>query len=448
MSAIKIFISHKDEYSTEAIDLREKLYYLGAGRIDLSLSNEIPSGTDRRHWIVQMLGEEANILLLLFMNPTNQWDWCLYETGLFDGLNQGSLIVLHNADTEPPRTLSHFIAFKATPPEIKKFLKQLFGSTNFGIPEAINPPYAKNENLIERDAREICDLFTGARSLNSQFFTNKIIIRIQSKQDLASGTIPPSALIEADNITLQMFGLLEPTHNHWTWGNLLENLDDKSWVKVIDKAVCSASQGEYFDPFRPSFQLRNGKIFTPILYRFDEGVDGTDQFHVLFVEDITEGVVAYAPERLATLLSTLNLGSRFQWELCERYLAKLRKWNTNEETITVGCQAIRESLDNIEREAIIREQREFQGSQKRDRLVWAFDSLEDQQIVDDNLSKQEQFKAQLKTALKEKNLAKIEILLKNLQGLNMLLVSKISSRYDELIQVVPKYSDGDLEISD
>ena len=310
-----IFISHKHEYSTEARDLREKLYYLSAGRIKFFLSEEIPPGTDWRDWIEGSLGE-SNILLFLYMNPASTWDWCLYETGLFDGLNKGYIIVLHNADSEPPSPLRHLETVKANVQGVKKFLKNLYGTKNYGIAEPINLPYAdpKNEKALEHDAKEICELFSGFLS-KSQYFTSRIIVRINSEELLSRGNIPDSSIIEADAETLKLFGLRERVDEPWTWGDISQHTDDKDWMKILGESIYHAGKDEYIDSSIASFQLKNGKIFSPVLYRLDERNDGTLIFHISFIEDITEGIVAYAPETLATLLSTLTLGSRFQWEL-------------------------------------------------------------------------------------------------------------------------------------
>ena len=443
-SLLNIFISHKHEYRTEAQDIKEKLYYRGAGRIQLFLSNEIPAGTDWRHWIESSLGE-SNILLLLFMNPSSSWDWCLYEAGLFNGLNKGHIVVLHNPDTEPPAPLRHLQAVKANIQDVKKFLKTLFGVNGYGISQAINRPYVENDADLETDANEICALFSASEP-DIQYLTRKIILHVDFDNLSRKKQIPADSRIEADQETLSLFGLIGRIYQPWTWGDLAKRINDSNWVEDLENSICEASQGQRLEPSKISFQA-DGKIFFPTLYRFDQGIDRTLRFHILLIENVTEGIVAYAPETLATLLSTLTLGSRFQWELCTRYLEELQRWSTHS-AIENGCRAIRESFDNIQREAELREKREFHGNRDRDRLIWAFESFEDQRYIGDNLTQQARYKQDLIEALEDENLQQIEHLLKTLQRLNMLLVVRISKRYAELLKRIPRYGDSGLDSLD
>ena len=86
MSEYRVFISHKkiDEASAKAI--RDELAQF-SGDLQFFISGDsIRAGED---WQARLRSElkDSDLLLLLFTEPTREWDWCLYEVGLFTDLD-------------------------------------------------------------------------------------------------------------------------------------------------------------------------------------------------------------------------------------------------------------------------------------------------------------------------------------------------------------------------
>jgi len=429
---VSLFISHKHENVVEAAKLRDRLNFLGAGRLRFFLSEEIPAGTSWRDWINEKLSK-SNLLIFLFMNPTSKWDWCLYETGLFDGVGKGRIIVLHNPDSEPPDPLKHLQTVQAKQENVEQFLRDLYGGSTYGIsPPAINLPFVEDRQHVEDEAKAICALFM-LQTPEFQELLNQLSIQIVPAK---GGGDPSNWILDADAETFKLFGLMK---KRWTWGELHQHLGDNQWMQLLGRAILAGKEDKVMEPVDTSFTLPNGRIFQAILFRQEKAADGSRRFHVLLAEQATEGVVARSPVDHATLLSTLTLGNRFQWELCDKYLTQLPGWKTDEQ-ITVGCEAIARSLSNIDKETAIREQREFPDEMRRrdrDRLLFAFSDKDDQREVAANLDRQQSQKTELRQSLCDRRLDKCEVLLKNLQGLNMLLVAKIAQRYTQVLQEVP-----------
>ena len=79
----KVFISHKHEDHALAIAVKEALEGLQPGRVDCFVSGvDITAGMDWRREIRSALGQ-SHLLVLLFTAPSKNWDWCLYEAGLY-----------------------------------------------------------------------------------------------------------------------------------------------------------------------------------------------------------------------------------------------------------------------------------------------------------------------------------------------------------------------------
>jgi hypothetical protein len=171
--------------------------------------------------------------------------------------------------------------------------------------------------------------------------------------------------------------------------------------------------------------------YKPVLYRREEQRDRATTFHVLFIEQFSRGIIK-APDDLATLLSSLTLGNRLQWEVYEHYRHKIGRWK--DEDLEDGCRRILEAMDNVEKEARFREQAEKDTSEKHgDRLLWAFPS-DKRDWINENLSNQTDTKAQVRDALNSANREQVLRLFPQLQRLNGELNVAVSQRYHDLLE--------------
>ena len=83
---IKIFISHKHEDERTAIGLKAAIERYGAGRVQIFLSEDTPTGSNWINWIQKSLSK-SNLFILVFTDASRNWDWPLYEAGLFTRLD-------------------------------------------------------------------------------------------------------------------------------------------------------------------------------------------------------------------------------------------------------------------------------------------------------------------------------------------------------------------------
>src|SRR6476620_9089848 len=94
-----VFISHKHEDHALAVEVKKALEGLARPKlIDCFVSGiDVTAGMDWRREIRSVLAR-SHLLVLLFTAPSKNWDWCLYETGLYtrferDAKNQVSSVV-------------------------------------------------------------------------------------------------------------------------------------------------------------------------------------------------------------------------------------------------------------------------------------------------------------------------------------------------------------------
>lgn len=107
MGASRVFISHKKPDEASAIVVRDALAQF-SGDLEFFISGDnINAGED---WQARLRSEltERDLRLPLFTEPTRDWDWCLYEVGLFTDLEGGGeapVVCIFPPDGEPPSPL-------------------------------------------------------------------------------------------------------------------------------------------------------------------------------------------------------------------------------------------------------------------------------------------------------------------------------------------------------
>lgn len=435
-SVINVFISHKHEDESAAKTIKQILTRYAGGRLEIFLSEEIPEGTEWLPWIRTHLAK-SNLLLLLFTDPTAEWDWCLYEAGLFtrlDGDYHRRVICVHHPKLDPPAPLQHLQAVSGDQENVKSFLDRFFRTSEL---TGIEPPLNKglDDGELVRVASELCNLI-GPKP-ERRYYNNYLFLSLAPSvtEDLIQNRqIPGPATVVSNEKSLAMFGLEEkpPDRDKWTWGDLAARAkrpEDRPWIEELSQAIHAAIQGHTAEARQRTFRaLRSGKIYHPVLHRRHLEPDGSMVFYVLFIEEVSAGVVN-VPMPLGTLITSLTMGRRFRWEVIERYLGLLRAWMPGAET-EEGCQQLSQTISNIEREAAI------EGLLTPDRLVGVFDSEKDQLAIKMMYPQWENIKNALETAIQATNIQEIQAQLDAMRALNKSFMVMASKRYPELVQKI------------
>lgn len=426
---VNIFISHKHEDEKTALGLRDILKVFDNDQmIEFHLSEEITGGENWYEWITSKL-KLSNILILLFTDPTKDWDWCLYEAGLFDlmdGDHHRRTICLHSSETDPPQPLKHIQAFSARQQDIEKFLHQLFVETTItGLEKPIASWITRAEAERKKAIDEISKLIN-RKPIHSQWYTKYLVIHVKDPKTIQPDRIPPNARVEADKDTLRLF---DKGDGRWEWKDLEEKArtkEDQRWLDELAKAMQSISKGDLYEPMQALFHpLRGTAIYRPILYRVDKLADGSIQFKILFCEDVS-WQIREAPAKLRSLLTSLVMTTRFRYELLKKFLdqnGKLIMTGPAEEV----CQEIRQVILCIETEASSR------GLLDKESLVDVFKTAEDQQAVSKMFDEWSRIRGQLLDDLTQNNCDSAEQNLNKLDEMSNKGLLMATQRFQELL---------------
>ena len=142
MANFTIFISHKvgrDQKTAEALKTILTRPFDRTDVLAVHISEKIVPGHGWKHKIYRWL-HESNLLLLLFTDPTLDWNWCLYEAGLFTDLNklnesqdhEPKIVCIYPPGKEAPRPLEHIQGVEGTQRGVQDFLRKLYKSEDYG----------------------------------------------------------------------------------------------------------------------------------------------------------------------------------------------------------------------------------------------------------------------------------------------------------------------------
>ncbi len=320
---IRVFLSYKskdEEIAREVVDVLRKN---SAGKLQVTFQAEFGEKYGGEKWRSKIHKEicKANWFILLFTDPSDDWDWCLYETGLFEAqlTRADRLICLHHGDS-PPSPLEEYQAYQATRSELGKFLKLVFVEPN-PVPgmAAINP-------ALEDQVATLANNLEKAMKKRQQIFREiyepwlELVIDnpggLESKDDLDQAKI-----ISANSRALDLFDFIEKPA---TLGELRQGLNgagDDRWREELFHVVRKIATGRKFFTVQAVFQTRDNKFYRPIACAVDRAADNgpIQTFHITFTEEVTHGDFSAIPKELYVLGMIMRLTYRFRWEVLEKF---------------------------------------------------------------------------------------------------------------------------------
>ncbi|WP_207060933.1 toll/interleukin-1 receptor domain-containing protein [Motiliproteus sp. SC1-56] len=328
--AVNVFFSYKQKDEIAAREVVRLLRLFSANKLRISFgadnTEEIP-GQEWRDKIKEDICR-ANWFILLLPDPSDDWDWCLYETGLFDRevCSCDRVICLHHPDTPIPDPISTYHHVKATVPEVEKFLRMVYVEDNPipGLPP-INP---EAEPDIGELAQKIVNAIRPPEKVYHDVFEPSVVIRVANPGALENPDDLDSGVIEyANPCALALFDFVECPG---TWGalraELAEKSDDARWLSELFHVIRRAAQGRRFYPVQAVFKALNGQFYRPVLHAVDRANNSQGailNFHLTFSEDVVAIDNSSIPRELAKLAAVLRFAYRFRWEVLEGFAGKM-----------------------------------------------------------------------------------------------------------------------------
>jgi hypothetical protein len=281
-----VFISHKQDDHALAVEVKKAMEGLSPGSIECFVSGiDISAGMDWRRQIRSVLAR-SHLLVLLFTSPSNNWDWCLYETGLytrFDRTEIVAVVCMFNPGQGSPGPLADLQGVPADTDRVRTFLgsvcRETWKLSDDWRRGALAPEI--RDDQLEAAARTIAEAFRRSGSASTYHPCHRVVLSLSESDDIASG-IPESARVmegpsDTSAYTMSLFDLAGGTGKR-TWGDLLRAIDatEADWRRELDSQFLHALNEKLFAPMEG--RMRAGRrnraarrLYRPAIYSIVRG---------------------------------------------------------------------------------------------------------------------------------------------------------------------------------
>jgi hypothetical protein len=283
----RVFISHKHEDHALAEAVQVALEGLEPELIDCFVSGvDIPAGVDWRREIRSALAK-SHALMLLFTAPSNNWDWCLYETGLytrFDENDVHAVFCLFSPGGASPSPLADLQGVPAEFTKVRAFLDTLCRKT-WEVSDdwhrgALAPDITKRK--VDEAAQAITDAFHRSGSASTYYPCHRLVLSLAESDKIKRG-IPETARVmvgpnDTSGYTLSLFDLAGGEPATRTWGDLLQAVGgtEAEWRRELDARFLMALDEQLFPPIEATMRAggtsrSQQRLYRPILYSIVRG---------------------------------------------------------------------------------------------------------------------------------------------------------------------------------
>jgi hypothetical protein len=426
---IRVFFSYKKKDERAAKTIVELLRENAADKLQVTYQADFGKVIAGKPWR-EMITKEvrgANWFILLLPDPSDELDWCLFETGLFHAqlTSADRLICLHHPDTAIPSPIEGYHAIAATLPEVEKFLRMVFVEDDpiYGLP----PLNRGSEARIPELAQRLVDAIRIPRGrLKHVVFEPWIEIRhdsakvLKTKDDLDSASV-----VTANDKALGLFGFIKEQQ---TFGELRRGIDERShdsrWREELFHVIRKIANDRVFSPIQAVLRSQNGKTYHPVVLAIDRAGPGgpIETYHITFAEDVATSDPTAMPHGLAVLATLLRFAFRFRWEVLEPYT---RGPLSEEEVARLDVSIAR-----------IRAEWESRGSLNRDAIREVFTDNQKESLnkmfADWGRLRNTEHNGELDVAIKNKDGKAIPALLRSVLPANQEFLEMAAERFSEM----------------
>lgn len=424
---IKVFLSYKkkEEPAAEAVIAA---LLSATSKLDISCMKDIPHGTQYREWINEKTAR-ANWFILLLPDPSEDWDWCLFESGLFRArmLSCDRLICLYHPDIKDrPSELEEFNHVPVTQDAVTAFLRQAFCQAD-ALPGM--PPINAHAD-VEAIAKKIVEAVSPpAERYITRYLTPCVTLEVADIDEMATEEgLDKARLTYVQDDVPDIFGKIETPR---TWGELVENQREGAgnalWLSDLGRNIASALKGNRFENSQAAFAAAGGNaVYRAQVHGITRSASGNPKaIHVLFIEDVSAINLSPEHKAIASLAMLMRTAFRFRWEILERYGRGRLEVN--------DITGLGETLDRMQAEA------RASGMQPQG-LLELFDRTEQATVINMLAKWNELRNAQgtgtLDVALRDGNAERVGELLAALSPINKEFLIIASRRFTELTEAV------------
>lgn len=323
---VSAFFSYKKKDEAAAKAVVGALRRHAGDRLKITYQAEFTESIAGKQWrdAIRDAVRPANWFILLLPDPSDDWDWCLFETGLFvaNRCSADRLICLHHPDTKIPSQIEDYHAVSATIPEVEKFLHLVYVGED-SVPGMPPINTAIQETLPEIAEEVVHAIRPPKKNLFREIYEPWVELQVDGAKDLEGAEdLDRASVLEANQAALNLFGFLRPPK---TWLDLRAEVaevgGDGRWRSELFHVIRRIARDRKFYPVQAVFQTKDGKMYRPVACAVDRlGKDGPiETFHITFAEDVSAMDRATTPPDISMLADLLRITFRFRFEVLEKF---------------------------------------------------------------------------------------------------------------------------------
>lgn len=453
----KLFISHKAKDERAALCFERMLKKKCGNTLNILLSEKIKPGVLWHPKILQDLSE-ADTLILLYTDPSDEWDWCLFEAGFFAGKKTSvhPLICIHST-AEAPSPLRQWQTICISDTEkMVELLKNLIQPHN----EAVADDDEELKTLA--DELRLVLLQQGRGKAEPKWKTKYLLLDfidpLQVKKLTAGCELADNVEcgVEAEEC-IEIFGYMASRCTVETIRKGIPEKERKWWLSALTETLRAAALQHYRIPPIPDiYSPATENEYHVILHRIDRYQNGTLRFCLLFIQKPRETELGRTPE-LKLLGDMLTLGRKLRWQILEKYRYEItilqQKKRSNgasklDQEIRHQLESFKDCLEMVGGES------ERRGLRMADDVLNAFEKVEDRKSMDRILRivwpklfyettgviEKVIQSGEDQSALEEGQLAKVLDGIKGMLEMNREFMIRTAGRYQELLEKqLPRY---------
>src|SRR5262249_28822078 len=240
----------------------------------------------------------SDMLVLLYTDRMKNWDWCVYESGYFQGAHRGDpkpLVVLHYEKVEPPAPLKHLQTVRLSWENgaLHQWLASGLGLKPPATPASTEPPASRAEDYfapLENQILEaVCD------SQEPEVFSREIRLEV-SVNSLKQGPphqMPKDVQVFGTAASLRDLFSLKFRPEGYRWDEFYPYLDQMSghtpeWVDALvtmmrSIAFSPATRSSTGLPLYQSLRGERPRFYRPVVRAFRK-LKGKLCYKILFAD--------------------------------------------------------------------------------------------------------------------------------------------------------------------
>jgi hypothetical protein len=372
----KVFFSHKVK-DDKVVHSIKNLIERPFERVRCFMSKNIEKGTNWRQTIAEQL-TLSSFLVLVFTDPTEDWAWCLYETGFFDALTRTTdsirtrrIYCLHHASNPPPSAIADLQTIPAKLEDVSQWLRELFKHT------------AQTKEILSDDipqiAGQICELFE--RENKPIYSAKSVGISVRCSSLVSPDDLPDDAIIDGDERLMEEIfgtntGKIEWKSAKERFGEFPNSSEvNLNALREISQAIYRIHNNTRVHHIQSIIFVEQGpKRYRPVISCAKELSADQIVCDVLLIEEVG-GPLQNVDKNLGSLLTSIRMAVRIRWEIIRPFVlsSNIQLLARNPKKLRFDLQTC---FNNIFMEA------EFRGNFSEGDVWGAFESSTDRSKID------------------------------------------------------------------